>query len=149
MPEQLRGNAEDVIGEKNNGRTVEVECAESIKIESGILSEIEKNIMNEESSEDGDDNVPPKKLKTDGKQKEMFSGLMTLLIRVFIFKESLKTPQLITPVEKKFDLVKDGAMEAEVRAAKERAMVPLDVRVKSFKEMLKEKEVKKSQNYKN
>lgn len=37
--------------------------------------------------------------------------------------------------------MKDGAMEAEVRAAKERAMVPLDVRVKSFKEMLKEKEV--------
>lgn len=69
MPEQLRGNAEDVIGDKNNGTTVEVECAESIKIESGILSEIEKNIMNEESSEDGDDNVPPKKLKTDGKQK--------------------------------------------------------------------------------
>ena len=34
-------------------------------------------------------------------------------------------------------------MEAEVRAAKERAMVPLDVRVKSFKEMLKEKEVRK------
>lgn len=33
-------------------------------------------------------------------------------------------------------------MEAEVRAAKERAMVPLDVRVKSFKEMLKEKEVR-------
>lgn len=69
MPEQLRGNAEDVIGEKNNGTTVEVECAESMKIECGILSEIEKNIMNEESSEDGDDNVPPKKLKTDGKQK--------------------------------------------------------------------------------
>lgn len=53
----------------------------------------------------------------------------------------MKIPQLITPVEKKIDLVKDGAMEAEVRAAKERAMVPLDVRVKSFKEMLKEKEV--------
>lgn len=63
---------------------------------------------------------------------------------MFIFKETVTTmniSQLITPVEKKFDLVKDGAMEAEVRAAKERAMVPLDVRVKSFKEMLKEKEV--------
>ncbi|XP_062555655.1 transcription elongation regulator 1-like isoform X2 [Armigeres subalbatus] len=32
-------------------------------------------------------------------------------------------------------------MEAEVRASRERALVPLDVRMKSFKEMLKEKEV--------
>lgn len=32
-------------------------------------------------------------------------------------------------------------MEAEVRAAKERALVPLEIRVKSFKEMLKEKDV--------
>lgn len=67
MPEQLRGNVEDMIGEKKNGTTVEVECAESSKKESCILSESEKNIINEESSEDGDDNVPPKKLKTDGK----------------------------------------------------------------------------------
>lgn len=32
-------------------------------------------------------------------------------------------------------------MEAEVRAARERAVVPLDIRIKSFKEMLAEKEV--------
>lgn len=38
-------------------------------------------------------------------------------------------------------MAKEAAIEAEVRAAKERALVPLDVRVKSFKEMLKEKDV--------
>lgn len=43
--------------------------------------------------------------------------------------------------EKKVDALKDPAAEAELRAAKERAMVPLDVRVKQFKEMLSEKEV--------
>lgn len=36
---------------------------------------------------------------------------------------------------------KEAAIEAEVRAARERALVPLDIRVKSFKEMLKEKDV--------
>lgn len=43
--------------------------------------------------------------------------------------------------EKKADVVKDPAAEAELKAAKERAMVPLEIRVKQFKEMLKEKEV--------
>lgn len=35
----------------------------------------------------------------------------------------------------------DAAIEAEIRAAKERANVPIEVRVTQFKEMLKEKEV--------
>lgn len=43
--------------------------------------------------------------------------------------------------EKKGDIGKEAAIEAEVRAARERALVPLEVRVKSFKEMLKEKDV--------
>ena len=70
IPEQLRGNAEDIIGEKSNGTTVEVVCAESGKKESGISSGTEKNTTNEESSEDGEDNVPSKKLKTEGKRKK-------------------------------------------------------------------------------
>lgn len=70
IPEQLRENAADIIGEKNNGTTIEVVCAESGKNESGILSETEKNTLNEESSEDGEDNVPSKKLKTEGKRKK-------------------------------------------------------------------------------
>ncbi|XP_044737437.1 transcription elongation regulator 1 [Chrysoperla carnea] len=48
----------------------------------------------------------------------------------------------VKPLEKKtIDIGKEAAIEAEVRAAKERAIVPLDVRIKSFKEMLAEKEV--------
>lgn len=43
--------------------------------------------------------------------------------------------------EKKQDIGKEAAIEAEVRAARERALVPLETRVKSFKEMLKEKDV--------
>lgn len=39
------------------------------------------------------------------------------------------------------DAGKEAAIEAEVRAARERAMVPLELRVKSFREMLAEKEV--------
>lgn len=43
--------------------------------------------------------------------------------------------------DKRMDIGKEAAIEAEVRAARERALVPLDIRVKSFKEMLKEKDV--------
>lgn len=39
------------------------------------------------------------------------------------------------------DIGKEAAMEAEVRAARERAIVPLETRIKSFREMLAEKEV--------
>lgn len=37
--------------------------------------------------------------------------------------------------------MKDSAMEAELRAAKERAVVPLETRITQFREMLSEKEV--------
>lgn len=42
--------------------------------------------------------------------------------------------------EKK-DLGKEAVIEAEVRAARERALVPLETRVQQFKDMLKEKDV--------
>lgn len=45
------------------------------------------------------------------------------------------------PSERKQDIGKEAAIEAEVRAARERALVPLETRVISFKEMLKEKDV--------
>lgn len=48
----------------------------------------------------------------------------------------------VKPAEKRtIDIGKEAAIEAEVRAAKERAVVPLETRVKSFREMLAEKEV--------
>lgn len=45
------------------------------------------------------------------------------------------------PNEKKNEMGKEAAIEAEVRAARERALVPLETRVKQFKDMLKEKDV--------
>ncbi|KAG5880875.1 hypothetical protein JTB14_038086 [Gonioctena quinquepunctata] len=42
---------------------------------------------------------------------------------------------------KKIDIGKEAAIEAEVRAAKERAVIPLETRIKLFKEMLTEKQV--------
>lgn len=39
------------------------------------------------------------------------------------------------------DIGKEAAIEAEVRAARERAIVPLEQRIKSFRDMLAEKEV--------
>ncbi|XP_015374118.1 PREDICTED: transcription elongation regulator 1 isoform X1 [Diuraphis noxia] len=44
-------------------------------------------------------------------------------------------------VEPKANLMKDSAMEAELRAAKERAVVPLETRITQFREMLSEKDV--------
>ena len=41
----------------------------------------------------------------------------------------------------KIDPGKESAIEAEVRAARERAVVPLEIRMKQFRDMLQEKEV--------
>jgi hypothetical protein len=43
--------------------------------------------------------------------------------------------------KKQIDAGKEAAIEAEVRAARERAVVPLELRVKQFREMLQEKDV--------
>lgn len=56
-------------------------------------------------------------------------------------------PQLSTSTsslssdKQQINIGKDAAMEAETRAARERAVVPLETRINSFKEMLAEKEV--------
>lgn len=50
--------------------------------------------------------------------------------------------------KKTIDIGKEAAIEAEVRAARERAIVPLETRIKSFKDMLAEKDVsEKSTTY--
>uniref|UniRef100_A0A1B6G3D6 FF domain-containing protein n=1 Tax=Cuerna arida TaxID=1464854 RepID=A0A1B6G3D6_9HEMI len=60
-------------------------------------------------------------------------------------KQKLDTSKLETSAteseKKQIDIGKEAAMEAEVRAARERAIVPLETRIKSFREMLAEKEV--------
>lgn len=44
-------------------------------------------------------------------------------------------------LKNQIDIGKEAAIEAEVRAARERAIVPLETRIKSFRDMLAEKEV--------
>lgn len=62
-------------------------------------------------------------------------------------KEDTTTPSAAAangnnqPSTKKIDIGKEAAIEAEVRAAKERAVIPLETRIKLFKEMLTEKQV--------
>lgn len=48
----------------------------------------------------------------------------------------------ITSEKHQINVGKEAAMEAEVRAARERAVVPLETRISSFREMLAEKEVR-------
>jgi transcription elongation regulator 1 len=57
---------------------------------------------------------------------------------LLISEETKEQPK---PDKKQIDIGKEAAIEAEVRAARERAIVPLEIRIKSFKEMLAEKEV--------
>lgn len=42
---------------------------------------------------------------------------------------------------KQIDAGKESAMEAEMKAARERAIIPLEIRMKQFRDMLTEKEV--------
>lgn len=51
------------------------------------------------------------------------------------------TNNIKNDTESKVNLMKDSAMEAELRAARERAVVPLETRITQFREMLSEKEV--------
>lgn len=44
---------------------------------------------------------------------------------------------------KDIDSEKEAAMEAEIKAARERAIVPLEARMKQFKDMLLERGVRK------
>jgi len=41
---------------------------------------------------------------------------------------------------RQIDIGKEAAMEAEVKAARERAIIPLEIRMKQFRDMLSEKE---------
>lgn len=57
--------------------------------------------------------------------------------------EQVERPQEV----KKIEVGKDAAMEAEMKAARERANIPIDVRMKEFREMLVEKQVRYSRRF--
>ena len=44
--------------------------------------------------------------------------------------------------KRQIDAGKEAAIEAEVKAARERAVIPLEIRMKQFRDMLAEKEVR-------
>lgn len=46
-----------------------------------------------------------------------------------------------TAEPKNIEAGKEAAMEAEVKAARERAIIPLEIRMKQFRDMLSEKDV--------
>lgn len=97
------------------------ETSEPIK---AVAIEPAEKPSDSESSAEESEEIPSKKFKTD-------------------VEAAIKTSQSAASSSKSGnDPEKEAlAMEAEVRASRERALVPLDVRMKSFKEMLKEKEV--------
>ncbi|PSN54986.1 Transcription elongation regulator 1, partial [Blattella germanica] len=86
-------------------------------------SGVTKRVGTSNDSSDEDHPTPSKKIKKEDQP----------------VKE--ETKEQAKPDKKQIDIGKEAAIEAEVRAARERAIVPLEIRIKSFKEMLSEKEV--------
>uniref|UniRef100_T1IIS2 Transcription elongation regulator 1 n=1 Tax=Strigamia maritima TaxID=126957 RepID=T1IIS2_STRMM len=80
----------------------------------------------EDSDDEEDDEPPVKKTKEENDSPPAKGDSPE--------DEKESKPQMI-------DAGKEAAIEAEVRAARERAVVPLDIRMKQFREMLVEKEV--------
>ncbi|XP_023246814.1 transcription elongation regulator 1 [Copidosoma floridanum] len=94
---------------------------------SGTSVKVEVTNRKEESSESsGEEDRPPpaKKIKIDD-----------------VKTNSVKEMEEEKDNKKTIDIGKESAMDAEVRAARERAIVPLETRIKSFKDMLMEKDV--------
>lgn len=59
---------------------------------------------------------------------------MMEIIEFFLF-------QHVKEEVKRIDIGKEAAIEAEVKAARERAIVPLEIRMKQFRDLLAEKGV--------
>lgn len=133
LPDQLLG----VDKLENKAGKLGKDIAES---DEGSNDKAGKKRSETESSENELDNeeVPSKKLRAD-----VSIGKCSMKVTRF-HKYLLRIVAAIKPYEmhrKTGDIGKEAAIEAEVKASRERALVPLDVRVKSFKEMLKEKDV--------
>lgn len=112
-PQQLLGNVPK-----------DAEVAQSSK--APVAMDIVEKQSDSDTSVEESEEVPSKKFKTD-------------------VEAAIKTSQsaaVSASSKSGSDPEKEAmAMEAEARASRERALVPLDVRMKSFKEMLKEKDV--------
>ena len=80
-----------------------------------------------------DDEPQPKRTKTDGGASEEDSQ---------DGQEDGKGDPSGVKLPEKIDLGKESAIEAEVLAARQRAIIPLEERMKEFRGMLAEKEVR-------
>ncbi|XP_001847600.2 transcription elongation regulator 1 [Culex quinquefasciatus] len=124
-PQQLLGNVPAKELPTEVATTAAASSAVSAAAQSSKTTAIAMDVVEKqsesESSTDEVEEVPSKKFKTD-------------------VEAAIKTAASASKGGN--DPEKEAlAMEAEARASRERALVPLDVRMKSFKEMLKEKEV--------
>ena len=108
-----------------------------------------KTTRQSDTSESSDDDqpTPAKKMKQEDTKSEYHSGfnIYPLCWEFEIIPSALDAaPKEEEEKENKktIDIGKEAAIEAEVRAARERAIVPLETRIKSFRDMLAEKDVK-------
>ena len=123
------------------GATLPKEEKPQVEIVMETTPTVSKKRTDSESSEDPESVSTPKKAKLEPACKfhPFFFFLFNILPRYLHSPLLLALPKAS---DKKMDIGKEAAIEAEVRAARERALVPLEIRVKSFKEMLKEKDVR-------
>lgn len=129
----------DIVMESSSSTADSVAAVSSL----GITTTNRRHNTDSESS--GDEGSGPKKPKLDvttassgmwlAKDNQRFKYLNNKMWFCLYLAVAVKQP------EKNKDIGKEAAIEAEVRAARERALVPLETRVTSFKDMLKEKDV--------
>nr|CAD7392516.1 unnamed protein product [Timema cristinae] len=124
-PEELIGRADvdKMVGNPPESVTSQVAAAAAAAESANSGGGSAVAAVKRENDSSDEDQPSPKKVKKE-----------ELLI-----KEEVK--ELAKPDKKTIDIGKEAAIEAEVRAARERAIVPLEIRIKSFREMLAEKEV--------
>lgn len=101
-----------------------------------------------ESESSGENEVPNKKPKLveNAAAESTNASTATTTVTVAATTTTTTTPAINSAKpagDKKNDIGKEAAIEAEMKAARERALVPLETRVKQFKDMLKEKDVSK------
>lgn len=79
-----------------------------------------------------------------GKKWQVFFGKNIVKTYFFIYKSRLDKEEVEDKKDtgpKTIDVGKEAAIEAEVQAARQRAVVPLEIRMKQFRDMLSEKDV--------
>lgn len=117
--------------------------ADSVAAVSSVGATATTRRHNTDSESSGDEGSASKKAKLDVTAAGRQANMMQINSKPFMCFLCFTPPVSVKQPEKNKDIGKEAAIEAEVRAARERALVPLETRVTSFKEMLKEKDVRR------